>query len=105
MKTKILSLIAVITICFVASANAQTNNAYGDNQREVEPGVWAMYSGDINQDEVIDVFDFLILDEDIQSGAFGYLTTDLNGDGVVDAFDFLILDPNIQAGVYVIKPN
>jgi hypothetical protein len=80
------------------------NNAFGSNQTEVESGVWALYSGDINQDGSIDAFDYLIQDPDIISGASGYLTTDLNGDGSVDAFDYLVLDPNIVDGVGAATP-
>ena len=84
-------------------SNAQ-NKAYGNNQVEVEPGIWAMYSGDINQDGVVDALDYLIMDPDIISGASGYLNTDLNGDGSVDALDYLVLDPNIVNGVGANKP-
>ena len=65
---------------------------------------WAIYSGDINQDESIDGLDFLILDTSIQNGDGGYSDSDLNGDGSVDGLDYLILDINIQAGVGIIRP-
>ena len=85
--------------------------AYGNNMRQMEPGVYAMYSGDIDdgtstplQDGFVDAFDFLIMDVDIQAGNSGYYVTDLNGDGFVDAFDFLVLDPNIQNGISRLTP-
>lgn len=84
-----------------------TNNyskVFGDNEVEVEPNIWASYSGDINQDGSIDAFDFLILDPDIFYGDSGYLNTDLNGDGSVDAFDYLIIDSNIFNGITVVSP-
>jgi hypothetical protein len=65
----------------------------------VESGVWAMYSGDINQDYIIDAFDYILQDPDIITGAFGYLNTDLTGDVVVDAFDYIMLDGNLVNGV------
>jgi hypothetical protein len=71
---------------------------------EVSPNVWAIFSGDINQDFAVDVTDYLILDPDIQNGLGGYVVTDLNGDGAVDVTDYLILDPNIQNGVGAIIP-
>jgi hypothetical protein len=80
------------------------SQAYGSNQFEVESGVWALYSGDINQDWSIDAFDYLLLDPDIIAGAFGYVDTDLSGDGVVDAFDYLILDANLVNGVGAVMP-
>ena len=74
-------------------------NAFGDNQREVETNVWAIYSGDINQDNAIDVFDFLTLEPEIINGSYGYLSSDVNGDGAVDAFDYLVMEQNIIDGI------
>ncbi len=61
--------------------------AYGSNMREMEPGVWAFYNGDLNQDEVIDNVDTDTLFIDIDAFAFGDYATDLNGDGTVDNVD------------------
>ena len=80
-----------------ASAPAQ---ALGSNQALAETGVWAMYTGDVNQDDFIDSNDFPDLDNDIFNGvAFVYATTDLNGDGFVDSNDFPVMDNNIFNGV------
>ncbi len=87
--------------CMVVNAQ---NNAYGDNQKEVEPGVFAIYSGDINQDGVIDLFDQIILDNDLYNFAFGYVLSDLNGDSVTDLFDQIILDNNLFNFVAVYSP-
>ncbi|HPI54590.1 MAG TPA: DNRLRE domain-containing protein, partial [Chitinophagaceae bacterium] len=82
-----------------------STQAYGANQQEVETGVWAIYSGDINQDGFIDSFDFPLLDTDIFNGVSGvYVSTDLNGDGFVDSFDFPIFDANSYNGVSVMTP-
>ena len=83
--------------------NAQ-NNAYGDNQKEVESGVFAIYSGDITQDGFIDILDQSILDNDLQNFAAGYVLSDLNGDSFVDIVDQSILDNNIFNFVGVISP-
>jgi GEVED domain len=80
------------------------DKSFGPNQFEVEPGVWAFYSGDINQDDAIDGFDYILQDPDIILGASGYLSTDLTGDGNVDAFDYICLDPNIIAGITIVTP-
>ena len=84
--------------------SSAVNKAFGDNQLEIEPGVFAIYSGDINQDGSIDAFDYLLLEPEIVQGNFGYLITDLNGDGVVDAFDFLVMDDNIVNGISLSTP-
>ncbi|MFN8155158.1 MAG: hypothetical protein U0Y08_12775 [Bacteroidia bacterium] len=96
--------ILIITLSFIGAAAMAQNNAYGDNQKQVEPGVFAIYSGDINQDGVIDVTDQGILDNDIFNFAVGYLNSDLNGDSLVDVTDQGILDNNIANFIGVISP-
>lgn len=81
------------------------SQAYGNNQVEVAPGLFALYSGDINQDGFVDSFDFPLLDTDIFNGVSGvYASTDLNGDGFVDSFDFPIFDLNSFNGVSAMIP-
>jgi hypothetical protein len=80
------------------------NKAYGDNQVEVEPGIWAIYSGDINQDENVDLLDLSIQEADISGFQFGYLPTDLNGDGNADLLDMPMLEANINQFVFSIHP-
>ncbi|MBL7771825.1 MAG: PKD domain-containing protein [Chitinophagaceae bacterium] len=78
--------------------------AYGGNLIEITNGVFGLFSGDINQDGSIDVFDYLIMDPDIVAGSFGYFSTDLNGDGSVDAFDFLVVENHIAEGITANTP-
>lgn len=80
------------------------NKAYGNNQINMGNNVAAIYTGDMNQDGIIDVFDYLLIDPDIMNGNGGYLTTDLNGDGSVDVFDYLILYNGVTNGIGVEKP-
>ncbi|MBL7773229.1 MAG: M4 family metallopeptidase [Chitinophagaceae bacterium] len=78
--------------------------AYGSNQASLGGGVFGLFSGDLNQDMTIDVFDYLVLDPDVVAGSGGYLNTDVNGDGSVDVFDYLAIDPNIVNGVSAATP-
>ncbi|MEZ5047728.1 MAG: hypothetical protein R2831_12140 [Chitinophagaceae bacterium] len=80
------------------------SKAFGNNQIEVEPNIWAIYSCDVNQDGFVDIFDFLEWDIDNQNFAAGYYTTDFNGDGFIDIFDFLIWDPNNQNFIGLLTP-
>ena len=80
------------------------SKAYGDNLILVQPAIFALYSGDINQDENIDLFDQVLLDADISNFEYGYYATDLNGDGNVDLLDFSNLELNINNFIYVQKP-
>jgi len=78
--------------------------AYGNNMQEVESGVWAFYTGELNNDENIDLLDLSILDADINSFQFGYFATDLNGDGNVDLLDSPTLESNVNNFVFSNHP-
>ena len=75
-----------------------------NNQSEVSPGVWAFYTGDINQDENADLFDLSILETDITNFQSGYFATDLNGDGNVDLLDNPVLEENINDFIFSNHP-
>ncbi len=98
------ALIMFIFLLVSAVSWSQTNNAYGDNQKQVEPGVWAIYSGDLNQDGIIDFIDQIGMDNDVFNYIFGYVVSDLNGDAIVDFLDQIILDNNVSAFVGVLSP-
>lgn len=89
--------------------SASQMQAFGNNMVDVGtvlggPSEWALFSGDINQDGVVDGLDFLILDLSILDGAGGYDVSDLDGNGSVDGLDFLVLDRNIQGGNGIVIP-
>lgn len=82
--------------------------AYGNNLKLLEPNVYGLYSGDLNQDGYVDIFDFPLYDTANQSGGVAdgtYIVTDMNGDGYIDIFDFPLYDSNNQNNVQVISPN
>jgi hypothetical protein len=70
------------------------NQAFGANQTQIEPGLWALYSGDINQDGVVDGLDYNEWENDSNNFVGGYFSTDLNGDGIVDGLDFIYWEMN-----------
>ena len=81
------------------------NKAFGANMVQVETGVWAFYTGDLNQDEFIDAFDYSGYNDDNLAGINGmYTATDMNGDGFVDAFDFSEYNDNNLSGISSIHP-
>ena len=80
------------------------SKAYGSNMIEVGSGVFGFYSGDLNQDEVIDGSDSTDLINDIENFSFGLLATDLNGDGVVDGSDSTFLINNLENFIYSVHP-
>jgi hypothetical protein len=87
---------AAVTMTSTTSYDFTTasSKAFGDNMIEVETGVFAMYSGDINQDEFVDPFDYPSFDIDNINFESGYKATDLNGDGFIDPFDYPTFDIN-----------
>ena len=92
---------AYTTYDFTSSAS----QSFASNVSNPDAGVYAFYSGDINQDEFVDIFDYPSLDFDNSNFVFGeYATTDLNGDGFVDIFDYPIVDANNANFVFAIHP-
>ncbi len=80
------------------------SQAYGNNMKQVEPGVWAFYNGDLNHDENIDLLDVAELENDINTFQFGYNATDLNGDGNVDLLDSPIMESNVNSFIFSNHP-
>jgi len=67
-------------------------------------GVFALYSGDVNQDGTIDLSDMIDIDNDNNIFAFGYNVTDCNGDAATDLSDMIIVDNNQQLFLFYARP-
>lgn len=83
-----------------ASQSFGNNMVLSDNS----PVTFALYSGDVNQDEVIDGSDVLLIGNDAFNYQTGYVATDLNGDESVDGSDQSIAENNAYNYVAVVKP-
>ena len=80
------------------------SQAYGDNQ--ILKGTrFCIYSGDVNQDGIIDATDMQITDNDAFISTGGYVVTDVNGDYFVDGSDLLIIDNNAYRFITAITPQ
>jgi len=66
--------------------------------------MYAIYSGDVNQDGTVDASDMAKIDNDNSIFAFGYNSTDINGDGASDASDIAIVDNNQQLFLFYARP-
>lgn len=77
--------------------------AYGNNLKLMN-GHFAIFSGDSNQDGLIDSSDLIAVDNDGITFETGYLSTDINGDGLIDSSDMIIIDNNAEAFVSKITP-
>jgi hypothetical protein len=79
------------------------SQAYGNNMK-LFGEKYVIYTGDINQDGIIDSGDMIPLDNDATAFLSGYVLTDLNGDGLVDSGDMILLDNNSAAFITKITP-
>jgi len=84
--------------------SSASTQVYGNNLSDKGNGIFAIYSGDINQDGSVDFNDYPDLDISSSNGDLGYLPYDLNGDASVDFNDYPILDINSSNGIIVITP-
>ncbi|MDQ3020307.1 MAG: hypothetical protein M3R36_07025 [Bacteroidota bacterium] len=80
-----------------------SSQAYGNNM--IQKGSrFCIYSGDVNQDGVVDLTDNKSIDNDLYNFVSGHVSTDLNGDNFVDINDVTIGDNNAFYFVSVIRP-
>jgi chitinase len=83
------------------------NQAFGGNQTEVMPGIYALFSGDIEKDasESIDLSDVSRIELDNSNFVFGYFATDINGDGNVDLEDLPLVEMNNTNFIFSTHPE
>jgi hypothetical protein len=93
---------STVTYDFTSAAS----QAFGNNETEVATGVFAIYSGDCNQDGYVDPLDLSLVDQDSYNYVSGAaLATDVNGDRYVDPLDLSIVDQNSYSYVGIMKPT
>lgn len=63
-----------------------------------------MFSGDVNQDRMIDGTDGVLIDNDVQLYKSGYINSDLSGNDYTDIQDLFILESNVTKFVTEIQP-
>lgn len=82
------------------------NKAFGSNQIQIDnsPVKFAIYSGDVNQDGIIDGTDASLIDNDASNFITGYVPADLDGNDFVDGSDGAIADNNAFNFVTKIVP-
>ncbi|MBK6505076.1 MAG: VCBS repeat-containing protein [Ignavibacteria bacterium] len=83
-----------------------SSQAFGNNMIQIDasPVRFAIYSGDVNQEDVIDGSDTQLIDNDATNFETGYLPTDINGDNFIDGTDAAIADNNEANFVSVARP-
>jgi len=79
-------------------------SVFGANLFLAADGSGLIYSGDVNQDGLIDTADMTEVENDAFSFSTGYLPTDVNGDGITDTADMTLIDNNAAAFVNAALP-
>jgi hypothetical protein len=79
--------------------------AFGSNQIMLNEGLWALFTGDIDQDNHIDGADLILADNAAISSASGYFPSDSDGDGVVDIDDVNLIEGNASNFVKAVFPS
>jgi len=79
------------------------NKAFGNNM-VVIAGDASFYTGDVNQDGIVDGTDLGLIDNDVFNFVSGYVPTDLNNDGIVDGTDASYGENNAFNFVGLIRP-
>jgi hypothetical protein len=84
------------------------NAAYGDGvnppMRFIGTGKHAFYSGDVNQDGTIDIFDAQQAENEALGFQFGYNPGDVNGDMSSDIFDMQVIENNSNLFIFMARP-
>jgi hypothetical protein len=85
---------------FISSSSA----VYSGNVVELEPNIYGMYSGDVNQDGFVNEADLLSIESGAVSFSFGYVVQDLTGDGEVESADYSLVENNYSIGAQLLHP-
>jgi hypothetical protein len=85
------SFTGVVNYNFTLNAN----KAFGTNLKDLGDGNFALYSGDINHDGLINFSDVNALTSNLLDFALGYNDSDLNGDYFVETIDCSLLENNL----------
>ncbi|MBP6531936.1 MAG: fibronectin type III domain-containing protein [Bacteroidia bacterium] len=88
---------------FAYNFTSSAGQAHGSNQYIFSDGKAAIYSGDVNQDNIINSTDFNIINSNVNQFLIGYLLSDLTGDRCVEASDYSLIE-NHSGGLSISKP-
>ena len=86
--------------------SSTSSQAFGNNitSIDVSPVRFAIFSGDENQDGIIDATDISDIENDAANSVFGYVPTDITGDDAVDASDISLAENNAVNSIGVVTP-
>jgi hypothetical protein len=79
-------------------------DVFGGNLVRMADLRYAIYGGDVNQDDIIDLGDSSPVDNKSALASSGYIPEDVNGDGLVDLSDAAIIDNNAAMAIGSVTP-
>ncbi len=82
---------------------SEASQAYGSNMVFVND-VWSFYTGDVDQNGIVDLTDGALIYNDGISFTTGYVNTDLNYDGIADLGDLILQFNNGRKFISEIHP-
>jgi hypothetical protein len=89
---------------FKDQAEKALSDGVNPGMKYLGPNQFAIYSGDVNLDGTIDLFDLQQVENDAASFVFGYEYSDVNGDTVSDLFDLQIIENNSTLFIFSTRP-
>ncbi|MBK7909741.1 GEVED domain-containing protein [Candidatus Pollutiaquabacter sp.] len=95
-----------VNVTGTTSYDFTTDNlqSYGPNMVEVATGVWAFWSGDVNQDELVEATDYTTVENDAVGFVSGYFPSDLTGDAITEAADYSLIENNLPFFLASVHP-
>lgn len=90
----------ICTYNFTSSAS----QAFGDNEIQLESGVFGIWSGDVNQDDFIDDTDFLTIENGSNVFGIGYIPEDITGDWIIESSDYSMIENNTGSIITLLRP-
>ncbi len=78
--------------------------AFGNNMIK-QGSKWVIYTGDVNQNGLIDLSDIVLINNNASLFASGYLVTDVNGDNLTDLSDLILTSNNSGKFVQKVTPS
>ncbi len=76
--------------------------AFGNNMKSFSDGSFALYSGDVDMNGLINNDDFIDIENNCSLFLSGYRKDDLSGDGLIESLDYSIVENNL--GKIVLRP-
>ena len=80
------------------------SKAYGNNMISNGDGTFSIRSGDTNQDGVIEIADYISVENSSHGFISGYVNGDLTGDNLIESSDFSVIENNSQTFIYEAHP-